>query len=424
MKKILELILKHLARAILAKYRPKVIGITGSVGKTSTKEAIFAVLKNKFRVRRNIKNYNNEIGLPLTIIGRHSGGRNIFRWLEIFYHALSLIVLTNKKYPEILVLEMGVDRINDMDYLLSIVTPNVSVITAIGPSHLEHFGSLENILAEKSKILRPLQHSDWAILNQDDEVVAGLIEHCRCQVRTYGVKDNAQVKLSDIDFIKQQDTYGTAFKLSFNNEQSEIFLPNILGRQHAVALAAAVAVASVYNLSWSEIISQFKNYKPALGRTNLLPGIKHSWIIDDTYNSAPQSAEVALEILAKLPNSGHKVAVLGDMLELGKISEKAHQEIGQLVAKLGIDYLYVVGERSRDIAKGAKEAGLSEDRIYHFPFTAEAGLFLQDRLKDNDLVLVKGSQGMRMEKVVYEIMASPWEAKELLVRQDGEWSKK
>lgn len=415
MKKILQLLLKLLAKAVLAKYQPKIIGITGSVGKTSTKEAIYAVLKNSFRVRRNVKNYNNEVGLPLTIIGRHSGGKNIFSWLSIFCSAIYLLLFRDQKYPEILVLEMAVDRVNDMDYLLSIVSPGISVITTIGPSHLEHFGSLENILAEKSKILRPVQNSGWAILNQDDPAVASLSGHCQCQMMTYGTENSSQIRLAAIDFIEQDGIYGTSFKLNYKDQQVDIFLPKILGRQHAMALAAAMAVGLSLKLEWQKIIEQFPNYRPALGRTNLLPGIKGSWVIDDTYNASPQSTQVALEILAKLPAQGSKLAVFGDMLELGKISEKAHYDVGKVIFSLGIDYLYVVGERARDIARGAKEAGMSEDRIFHFPFTKETGLFLQNRIKANDLILVKGSRGAKMEQVVYEIMERPWDAGELLV---------
>lgn len=415
MKKLLELILKLFAKLVIKKYQPQVIGITGSVGKTSTKEAIFAVLNNNFHVRRNVKNYNNEIGLPLTILGRRSAGKNIFIWLAIFIHGLKLLLNKDKNYPEVLILEMAVDRPNDMDYLLSIVPPTIAVITTIGSSHMEHFVDLESIIKEKAKILQPLTKNNYAVLNQDDEEVIKLINQCNCQVRSYGASKESSVQISRVNLIEQDRQYGTSFRLTYQNKSQEIFLPSILGKQHAVAIASAVTVGLILNLELSDIVAQIKNYQPALGRTNLIKGIKDSWIIDDTYNSSPQSAQVALEILQKLPTKGEKLAVLGDMLELGNITETAHQDLGKLIVKLKIDYLYLVGERSRDIARGAKAAGMLEDKIYHFPFTEEAGLFLQDRVKTGDLVLVKGSRGMKMEKIVYEIMAKPWEADELLV---------
>ncbi|MCX6796207.1 MAG: Mur ligase family protein, partial [Candidatus Falkowbacteria bacterium] len=153
MKIIVQKILKHLAKAILKKYQPLVIGITGSVGKTSAKEAIYAVLASQKKTRRNVKNYNNEIGLPLTIIGAESGGRSIADWLKVFRRALKLICVKDENYPEILVLEMGADRPGDLDYLNSIVCCKIGVITLIGPVHLEYFGSIEQIQKEKGKLI-------------------------------------------------------------------------------------------------------------------------------------------------------------------------------------------------------------------------------------------------------------------------------
>lgn len=144
-KKIILFKLKYLAKKILAKYKPRIVGITGSVGKTSAKEAIFAVLSAKFRVRQSLKNYNNEFGLPLSIIGTESPGKNLFGWLKIFWQAYKLILVTDKKFPEILILEMGVDKPGDMDYLNSIAATDIGVVTGIGEAHLENFGSVEKI---------------------------------------------------------------------------------------------------------------------------------------------------------------------------------------------------------------------------------------------------------------------------------------
>ncbi len=164
-----------------------------------------------------------------------------------------------------------------------------------------------------------------------------------------------------------------------------------------------------------EIGARLLTYSPARGRTNLISGVKNTWVIDDTYNASPQSAKVALEILAEMPATGYRFAVFGDMLELGSLSEEGHQQVGRELVRLGIDYLFVIGERSRDIARGAKAAGMSEDKIYHFPYTMEGGTFLQERLREGDVVLVKGSRGAKMEQIVYEIMAKPWLSRDLLV---------
>jgi len=162
MKKILFKMLKILATKILKKYRPLVIGITGSVGKTSTKEAIYALLRGHFKVRRNIKNYNNEIGVPLTIIGVETGNKNIFKWISIFFKALELIIVKDKEYPEMLVLEMGADKQGDIKYLVTLVPCDISVVTAISRVHYEFFKSLESIIEEKGEIVKQIDSIDEA----------------------------------------------------------------------------------------------------------------------------------------------------------------------------------------------------------------------------------------------------------------------
>ena len=150
MKKILYFTLKLLSIAVIKKYQPKIIGITGSVGKTSSKEAIFSVIKKNWRVRRSIKNYNNEIGVPLTILNQDTGGKSIVAWIKIVIAGLKLLVFKNKKYPQILILEMGADKPGDIKYLTSIAPPDIAVLTAIGRSHLQNFGQLEKTIKEKA----------------------------------------------------------------------------------------------------------------------------------------------------------------------------------------------------------------------------------------------------------------------------------
>ncbi len=416
MKKLLYFKLKILAKLVLARYRPQIVGITGSVGKTSTKEAVFCVLKKDFRVRRNIKNYNNEIGVPLTILlAKNNPGKNIGRWLWLFFSALGLLLFKNERYPQILVLEMAADRPGDIDYLTSLAPPQVAVITAIGPSHIEFFGSIKNIVREKSSILKRLGLSGWAIINHDDENLTEVIKNTKSQIKTFGRSAGSDVQVTNVKISEHQGEYGTSFKLRYEGSETPMFLPNVLGWQHAQAAAAAAAVGLTLGMNLVTMGERLSHYLPARGRTNLIPGVKGTWIIDDTYNASPQSAQVALEILKEMPTPGRKIAIFGDMLELGAISAKAHQEVGRLVAELGIDYLYVFGERSRDIARGAQAAGMNEDKIYHFPFVLKSGEFVQERIGEGDVILVKGSRGAKMEQMVYEIMAKPWEAEELLV---------
>lgn len=416
MKKLLYFKLKILAKLVLARYQPKIIGITGSVGKTSTKEAVFCVLKKDFRVRRNIRNYNNEIGVPLTILlAKNNPGKNIWCWLWLFFSALGLLLFKKERYPEILILEMAADRPGDLDYLTALAPPQLAVITAIGPSHIEFFGSIKNIIKEKSTILKRLGHSGWAIINHDDENLQEVIKNNKSQLKTFGRSEGSDIQVTNVKISQYQGEYGTSFKLRYEGSETPMFLPRVLGWQHAQAAAAACAVGLSLGMNMVTIGERLSHYEPARGRTNLISGVKGTWIIDDTYNSSPQSAKVALEILKEMPTRGRKIAIFGDMLELGAISAEAHQEVGRLVARLGIDYLYVFGERSRDIARGAQAAGMSEDKIYHFPFVVKSGEFVQEKISTGDVILVKGSRGVKMEQMVYEIMAKPWEAEELLV---------
>ena len=443
MKKFIELKLKFLAKLILKKYQPEVVGITGSVGKTSAKEAIYTVLAAKFNnVRRSLKNYNNEIGVPLTIIGADSPGRSFFGWLKVFFKAWRLILARDKNYPRILVLEMAVDRPGDMKYLLSIVKCRVGVVTMIGPVHLEFFGSIEKIKKEKGRLIKSLRKSGWAILNYDNEKTRQMRALSRARVLTYGFSKGANIRAQEmntsfgqlgqnldsqiIGVRSNNQPLGINFKISYNGSVVPVFLPGVLGQAAVYAALAAVGVGIAYGLNLMEIAKALGKLKFPPGRMNLIPGIKYTLIIDDTYNASPQSVMAALDVLREIPvpEGARKYAVLGDMLELGSYSEEGHRTVGRYIVKAKVDKLIVVGERSRDIARGAREAGMSEDDIFHFPYTKEAGLFLQERIKAGDLILVKGSQGARMEKIVKEIMADPLHAKDLLVRQGKEWESK
>ncbi len=429
MKKILQLKLKILAKLILNKYQPKVVGITGSVGKTGTKEAIYKVLQSEFNVRTSYKNYNNEIGLPLTIIGTESAGRSLFGWLAIFSKAIRLILIKDKNYPEILVLEMGIDRPGDMKYLLSIASVDVGVMTGVSHSHLEYFGSVMNIKKEKQVLIEKMNSKGLAILNYDNELSREMSEISKARVITFGLKEGANVCAQDINFNYTKGDYeltGINFKLNNNGSIVPATMDNIMSETALYSALAATAVGIYFEMNLVEIAQALKDFSLPNGRMSFVPGIKNTFIIDDTYNSSPKSALVALNTLSqiKIDESAKRYAVLGDILEIGHYTEEGHQLVGKEVAKQNIDYLIAVGEKARDIVRGATSAKMNEDYIFHFDRSEEAGKFLEDRIKAGDVVLVKGSQGVRMEKIVKEIMAEPEKANELLVRQGKEWEDK
>ncbi len=422
MKKIIQSLLAKKARKLVEKYKPIIIGVTGSVGKTSTRDAIATVLSAKFNVAPNIKNYNNEFGLPLTVLGKESPGRSIFGWFSVLFSSV-------KKMPQVFVLEYAIDRPDDMDVLCQIVKPNIAVLTRISPVHAEFFRSVEQLAEEKAKLLSCVPEDGLVVLNADDPLVVGLAGHAGAKVLTYGFSSSANVHAVDYSLWTREDFSfepGEVFsKLSFGVEMNgsgrlDIEVNNLLGKASASSLLCAITIARHLGLSDEEILSAIPKTKHEPGRMNPIPGIKGSLILDSSYNAAPASMQSALEVLGGFhpAENAKRVAVLGYMAELGKYSEQEHRMIGMRVQEVGVDLLVTVGEMTRDIRRGAIEAGLREDQTQHFADSTEAGRWLDSQLKKGDIVLVKGSQSARMEKIVKDIMAEPTRALELLVRQD------
>ncbi len=424
-KKLLMFILKVLAQAILWRYKPQIIGVTGSVGKTSAKEAIYTVLKGKFNVRRNIKNYNNEIGVPLTILGQESGGQSPWRWLQIFLIGFFEIFYT-KDYPKILVLEMGADKMGDISYLTDFVKCCIGVITAVGdiPVHVEFFQSAEQVAKEKSGLVKCLKGEGWAVLNYDDQRVRAMMRKTSAQVFSYGFDEKADLRASNFEQrLEDPAEAGISFKVDYQGSNVPIRLRHVYAQHQVYSILAGVAVGLVFKMNLVEIAQAFKNYQAPIGRLQLIRGIKNTWIIDDTYNSSPSSSLGALDLLEKMGGSDEsvrRIAALGDMLELGSFTEEAHRKIGARAAQVA-DILLAVGEKSIFMADEAKKNGLAKENVWYFASSEEAGRALQDLIREGDIILVKGSQSIRMERIVKELMAEPQRAKELLIRQDDSW---
>ncbi len=426
MRKILQFKLKILAKLIINKYKPHIIGITGSIGKTSSKEAVMTVLDGRFRVRASFKNYNNELGLPLTIIGHESAGRSLSGWLSVFARAWRLIFITDKNYPEILVLEMGVDRPGDMAYLCSIVTPEVGIETAVSYSHLEYFGSVNNIKKEKQVLIENVDNKGLSVLNYDNELTREMSEVSHAKIITYGLHEGADLQAQDISYNFSKGDYdlsGLHFKMSYEGAIVPVFMKNVLSEPAIYAALTGAAVGLHFGINLVEIAGVLNNFNLPVGRMNLLAGLNHTFIIDDTYNSSPEACVAALNVLGNIgiADEAKKYAVLGDMMEIGDYTEDGHKMVGVKIAELKINYLVAVGERAKFIVEGAKSKGMLAENIFKFDNPKEAGEFLLPRLNNGDVVLVKGSQSMRMEKVVKQIIAEPERAKELLVRQGTEW---
>lgn len=424
MRKILQFILKILAKLVLKKYKPVIIAITGSVGKTSTKEAIYHVLKTHFgqhRVRRNQRNYNNEIGVPLTIFGLETAGRSIFKWLIRFIRVFYMIIF-RVPYPNFLVLEMGADRPGDIKYLVKFVHPKIGLVTALGeiPVHVEFFKGPEEVAKEKKILISSLKQDEVAILNYDDEAVREMKEGLKSKTLFYGLEQEADIRATNYDLKTGKDSSELNFKLEFKGSSVPAKLFNALGVQHLYSALAAAGVGIVFNMNLVEIAEALKDFHPLPGRMRLIKGIKNTLIVDDSYNAAPLSMEKALDSLEafkdNLPagEARRKIVALGDMLEIGRYTLEAHQKVGKKAAQTA-DLIFTVGSRAKFIAEAAIKSGFAQNKIFQFMDSEKAGKEIQKQLREGDIVLVKGSRGMKMEKIVKEIMAEPKKAKELLV---------
>ncbi len=419
MKKIVQFILKILTKAVLLRFKPTIVGITGSVGKTSTKEAIYTVLSSKFRVRRNVKSYNTEIGVPLTILGLETARKSFFGWFKNFFKALG-VILFGVNFPKILVIEMGASKPNDIKYLLGLIQPKIGIVTAVAPTHLEFFGQVEKVAQEKERLIKALPKEGTAILNFDDERVYAMKESSGGEVLTFGFGQGAAVRASNLELrIMNHESgisavRGISFKVNYKGSSIPVRLAGVLGKQQVYAALPAIAVGLKFGMNLIEISESLGKYKAPAGRMNIIGGVKHTLIIDDTYNSSPTSSLAALETIEKL--DGRKVVVLGDMLELGTYTEEGHRQVARIASQVA-DLIFTVGERAKFITDEARVCGFDKDKIFEFSCAEDAQKPLQAQIKKDDIILVKGSRAVHMEKIVKEIMAEPERAGELLVEE-------
>lgn len=344
------------------------VAITGSVGKTTTKDIVYCVLSHKFEVLKTEGNYNNEIGLPLTI----------FKLGKSF---------------EAAVIEMGMSGFGEISRLTSIVRPDTAIITNIGLSHIEKLGSRQNILKAKMEILEGLSKKGLLILNGDDKLLyalKGLLKH---RTVFYGIEEGLDYRACNIRNLGEKGSY---FTLSVGNREYEIFVP-APGIHNIYNALAAFAVGIEYGIPPFEIIEGIADFKPGKMRLNItsVNGIK---LINDAYNASPQSMEAAINVLCNTGTNARRVAVLGDMLELGNWAVEAHFGVGRYAAAAGVDYIIAAGEHAEYLVRGALETGKTRDCLFTFKDVDEVNTFLKGFIKSGDVVLVKGSRGMKMEK--------------------------
>lgn len=424
-KNVVTTILTLEARLLLWRTQPTIIAVTGNVGKTSTKDAIYHVLKDHVRARKSEKSFNSEIGVPLSILGLENAWSNPILWFKNLIDGLWLALFPGE-YAKVLVLEMGVDRPGDMARLTRWIKPHIVVLTRLPdiPVHVEYFSTPDLVVAEKLELVKALQPDGVFVYNADDDKVRAVAESVRQRSLGYSRYSPSEFFAKSDDILYEGKLpSGLEFLVTHGGEQASFTIPGIVGVAHTYSVAAACAVASLFDISLAACAEAISTLTPPPGRMRIIPGLKDTTLIDDTYNSSPTACERALSTLYEIKGAKRRIAVLGDMLELGQYSVEAHSRVGEQVAD-GADVLFTVGVRSRGIAEKALALGFTEKRIFQFEDSVQAGRALEQYLEPGDVVLVKGSQSMRMERIVADVMAKPEEAETLLVRQSAAWQQK
>ena len=359
------------------KFNIPFVAITGSTGKTTTKDMVANVLSQKYNVLKNTGSYNNNIGLPLTI----------FRL---------------KDEHEIAVVEVGMNNLREIAYLSKIVEPHIGVITNIGLSHIERLGSVENIIKAKSELLEGLDKEGVVFINEDDSNLLKIKENYpRIKFKTFGI-NHGNIRANKINTISHNRV---AFEVEYNNITNDFHL-NIPGLHNVYNALAAISLGLEFNLTTDEIKTGLSKFTTSEMRLEIIDGINGITIINDSYNACPDSMRAAIDVLHefKIRKKGRTIAVLGDMLEMGKWGIPSHRELGKYLGDKKIDGLITVGNKAKHIAISGKESGIDEKMIFIFNSNKEAINKLKDICNENDIILIKGSRGMKMEEIAHSLI--------------------
>lgn len=350
-----------------------IVAVTGSTGKTTTKDMIYYVLSQRYNVLRTEGNLNNAIGLPHTL-------------------------LRLNETHEVAVVEMGMSGFGEIHRLAEIARPKFGIITNIGVSHIEKLGTRENILKAKMELFDFFTPQCTAILNGDDKLLQGIGDKLPFSVEYFGTGEHVDYRASQINVSDEKISYNVNIK--DNSYSIDINVPGIHNIYNSLA---AIAVGMHFGLKIDEIQEGLKHFKPGAMRLNIISTHDNIKIIDDVYNASPDSMTASIAILSQSKGK-RKIAVLGDMLEMGYYSEKAHRDVGAVVAKYGIDILITRGKDSRWIGEQAKELGMDAERIYNCVDNEDVIKLLDTMVKEGDTILVKGSRGMKMEEIVSHLV--------------------
>jgi UDP-N-acetylmuramoyl-tripeptide--D-alanyl-D-alanine ligase len=369
--------LQTLARDVRRRWGNTIIGVTGSVGKTTTKEMIAAVLGKKFTVLRSVGNLNNEFGLPLCL-------------------------LRIERYQNIAVLEMGMSAKGEIRKLASIAEPNEGVVTNVNPVHLEFFKSVDEIAEAKAELLEGLHNPKVAYLNNDDLRVRAMGQRFSGTVITYGVKSSAAFKVQQ---VKDLGLDGTEFTVHHAQADHQFVLP-LLGQHNIANAVAAIAVGVAHEVSWDQLREALAELKPEKMRGQVVKFREGFAVIDDSYNSNPRALSEMIRFMAKLQGNRRKILVAGEMLELGPEGPELHRGCGREAARAGLEMIVAVQGQATEILEGALEAGMPRSRLKFVRDAVQAGEILARTAQKGDVILIKGSRGVKLEQALNTLRAT------------------
>lgn len=401
------------ARRKITNTKAKIVAITGSVGKSSTKEAVTTVLKEKYRVRANYGSLNNELGLPLAILGERNAS-SLLGWLwKVVKISFRTFIFDPK--VEVMVLECGIDKPGDMDTILSLITPDICIITTVEEAHMQNFANHESLVHEKWKLAFGTKASGTVIANLDNPPTHNQISHVSAKLITFGLNQKADYSAQNIQYNQK----GTTYTLAAENEERLITVPTI-GKVQAYITLPAIITGRILNESWSEIATGLEQLIPLPGRLNLLEGIKGCYLLESSYNASPSSMKAAIEVLKNIPGKRH-IAIVGDMRELGTITPEAHLEMLTILAK-ECDIVCTFGPNYEAALAHLPAHTKAQAAFHHFQAREAIVDFITPKLQKDDIILIKGSQNtITLEKVSIKLMAHPELAKQVLPRQYGKW---
>ena len=368
--------LQDLGRAVRRRWGKRLVGVTGSTGKTTTKEMIAAVLASRFRVLKSPGNLNNQFGVPLSL-------------------------LALQPEHEVAVMEMGMSAAGEIAHLASIAEPETGVVTNVAPAHLAFFDSVDSIARAKRELIEGLRFPKAAVLNFDDDRVRQFAVEFDGNVLTFGFKQGAQFRCREIE--TRGDVSGQIVHTEFGVESrvytGKFSIP-MPGRHNVENALAAIATAAIFEIPQPKVRDALAGFKPPSQRAGILSLAGGIVLINDSYNSNPRAMAVMLDTLRDWPSAGRRIVVAGEMLELGPDSPELHREVGKRCAAAGVEWLIAVEGDARFILEGARTAGFSPERMRYFETARQATDFCRDLLQPGDVVLVKGSRAVHLEELV------------------------